>query len=86
MLWNVVAMFSWLLRVPEPFDIVDLRWDQMDFARATLRVPNAKQEKTSAHPISADRASRRDRACEADCWPSCLSDLSNEGRILCVSS
>ena len=46
------------LRVSE---LVDLRWDQVDFRTATLHVPRAKQGTPSTHPIIGDelRALRR---------------------------
>jgi type 1 fimbriae regulatory protein FimB/type 1 fimbriae regulatory protein FimE len=46
------------LRVSE---LVDLRWDQVDFRTATLHVRRAKQGTPSAHPIVGDelRALRR---------------------------
>ena len=46
------------LRVSE---LVDLRWDQIDFRTATLHVRRAKQGTPSAHPIIGDelRALRR---------------------------
>jgi type 1 fimbriae regulatory protein FimB/type 1 fimbriae regulatory protein FimE len=42
-------------------ELVDLRWDQADFASATLHVRRAKQGTPSAHPILGDelRALRR---------------------------
>jgi integrase len=42
-------------------ELVDLRWDQTDFASATLHVRRAKQGTPSAHPILGDelRALRR---------------------------
>ena len=36
---SLAAMFDWLLRAPEPFEIVDLRWDQVDFASAPYASP-----------------------------------------------
>jgi type 1 fimbriae regulatory protein FimB/type 1 fimbriae regulatory protein FimE len=39
------------LRVSE---LVDLRWDQVDFRRATLHVRRAKQGTPSTHPIVGD--------------------------------
>src|SRR6476646_6224637 len=46
------------LRVSE---LVDLRWDQIDFASATLHVRRVKQGTPSTHPIMGDelRALRR---------------------------
>jgi len=46
------------LRVSE---LVDLRWDQIDFATATLHVRGVKQGTPSTHPIMGDelRALRR---------------------------
>src|SRR5664280_2927348 len=46
------------LRVSE---LVDLRWDQVDFATATLHVRRVKQGTPSTHPILGDelRALRR---------------------------
>ena len=46
------------LRVSE---LVDLRWDQIDFATATLHVRRVKQGTPSTHPIMGDelRALRR---------------------------
>ncbi|MBR0777224.1 tyrosine-type recombinase/integrase [Bradyrhizobium diazoefficiens] len=46
------------LRVSE---LVDLRWDQIDFASATLHVSRVKQGTPSTHPIMGDelRALRR---------------------------
>ena len=46
------------LRVSE---LVDLRWDQIDFDRATLAVRRVKQGSPSTHPIQGDelRALRR---------------------------
>ena len=46
------------LRVSE---LVDLRWDQVDFATATLHVRRVKQGRPSTHPIMGDelRALRR---------------------------
>jgi integrase len=42
-------------------ELVDLRWDQVDFATATLHVRRVKQGTPSTHPISGDesRALRR---------------------------
>ncbi len=42
-------------------ELVDLRWDQVDFRTATLHVRRAKQRTPSAHPILGDelRALRR---------------------------
>jgi type 1 fimbriae regulatory protein FimB/type 1 fimbriae regulatory protein FimE len=42
-------------------ELVDLRWDQVDFATATLHVRRVKQGTPSAHPIMGDelRALRR---------------------------
>lgn len=42
-------------------ELVDLRWDQVDFAHATLHVRRAKGGKPSAHPLQGDvmRALRR---------------------------
>lgn len=42
-------------------ELVDLRWDQIDFARATLAVRRAKRGSPSTHPILGDelRALRR---------------------------
>ena len=42
-------------------ELVDLRWDQVDFASATLHVRRVKQGITSTHPIRGDelRALRR---------------------------
>jgi integrase len=42
-------------------ELVDLRWDQVDFARATLAVRRAKRGSPSTHPILGDelRALRR---------------------------
>ena len=42
-------------------ELVDLRWDQVDFASATLHVRRVKQGTPSAHPILGDelRALRR---------------------------
>jgi type 1 fimbriae regulatory protein FimB/type 1 fimbriae regulatory protein FimE len=44
-----------------PVELVDLRWDQIDFAAATLAVRRAKRGTPSTHPISGDelRALRR---------------------------
>lgn len=44
-----------------PAELVDLRWDQIDFASATLHVRRAKRGTPSTHPISGDelRALRR---------------------------
>jgi integrase len=39
------------LRVSE---LVDLRWDQVDFRIGTLHVPRVKQGTPSAHPIVGD--------------------------------
>ena len=46
------------LRVSE---LVDLRWDQIDFARGTLAVRRVKHGSPSTHPIMGDelRALRR---------------------------
>src|SRR5258705_12600534 len=46
------------LRVSE---LVDLRWDQIDFTKATLHVRRVKQGTPSTHPIPGDesRALRR---------------------------
>jgi integrase len=35
-------------------ELVDLRWDQIDFARATLAVRRAKRGTPSTHPIQGD--------------------------------
>ncbi|WP_426537728.1 tyrosine-type recombinase/integrase [Bradyrhizobium sp. McL0615] len=42
-------------------ELVDLRWDQIDFATATLHVRRVKQGTPSTHPIMGDelRALRR---------------------------
>jgi integrase len=42
-------------------ELVDLRWDQVDFAHATLHVRRAKGGKPSSHPLQGDvmRALRR---------------------------
>ena len=42
-------------------ELVDLRWDQVEFASATLHVPRVKQGTASTHPIRGDelRALRR---------------------------
>lgn len=42
-------------------ELVDLRWDQVDFAKATLHVRRVKQGTPSTHPIQGDelRALRR---------------------------
>jgi len=42
-------------------ELVDLRWDQIDFDRATLAVRRVKQGSPSTHPIQGDelRALRR---------------------------
>jgi len=42
-------------------ELVDLRWDQIDFDRATLAVRRVKQGSRSTHPIQGDglRALRR---------------------------
>jgi type 1 fimbriae regulatory protein FimB/type 1 fimbriae regulatory protein FimE len=44
-----------------PAELVDLRWDQIDFGRATLAVRRAKRGSPSTHPIMGDelRALRR---------------------------
>ena len=44
-----------------PSELVDLRWDQIDFERATLAVRRAKRGTPSTHPIIGDemRALRR---------------------------
>jgi type 1 fimbriae regulatory protein FimB/type 1 fimbriae regulatory protein FimE len=44
-----------------PFELVDLRWDQVDFKTATLHVRRVKQGTPSTHPILGDelRAQRR---------------------------
>src|SRR4051794_6019270 len=46
-----------------PVELVDLRWDQIDFAAATLAVRRAKRGTPSTHPILGDelRALRRMR-------------------------
>jgi len=51
------------LRVSE---LVDLRWDQMEFATATLHVRRVKQGTPSTHPILGDelRALRRLGTCQ----------------------
>src|SRR4051812_35502495 len=35
-------------------ELVDLRWDQIDFAAATLHVHRVKNGKPAAHPIRGD--------------------------------
>ena len=42
-------------------ELVDLRWDQIDFQRATLAVRRAKRGSPSTHPLQGDemRALRR---------------------------
>jgi type 1 fimbriae regulatory protein FimB/type 1 fimbriae regulatory protein FimE len=54
----VLMAFRHGLRVSE---LVDLRWDQIDFASATLHVRRAKRGTPSTHPIRGDelRALRR---------------------------
>ena len=54
----VLVAFRHGLRVSE---LVDLRWDQVDFATATLHVRRVKRGTPSTHPISGDelRALRR---------------------------
>ena len=54
----ILAAFRHGLRVSE---LVDLRWDQVDFRTATLHVRRAKQGTPSTHPIVGDelRALRR---------------------------
>ena len=54
----VGACYRHGLRVSE---LVDLRWDQVDFRTATLHVCRAKQGTPSTHPILGDelRALRR---------------------------
>jgi type 1 fimbriae regulatory protein FimB/type 1 fimbriae regulatory protein FimE len=44
-----------------PSELVDLRWDQVDFKTATLHVRRVKQGTSSTHPILGDelRAQRR---------------------------
>jgi type 1 fimbriae regulatory protein FimB/type 1 fimbriae regulatory protein FimE len=44
-----------------PAELVDLRWDQVDFKAATLHVRRVKQGTPSVHPIAGDelRALRR---------------------------
>jgi integrase len=37
-----------------PVELVDLRWDQIDFDRATLAVRRAKRGSPSTHPIQGD--------------------------------
>ena len=36
-------------------ELVDLRWDQMDFGTATLHVRRVKQGTPATHPILGDR-------------------------------
>lgn len=54
----ILAAWRHGLRVSE---LVDLRWDQIDFASATLHVRRVKQGTPSTHPIMGDelRALRR---------------------------
>ncbi|MGZ3355956.1 MAG: tyrosine-type recombinase/integrase [Isosphaeraceae bacterium] len=63
------------LRVSE---LVDLRWDQIDFASATLHVRRVKRGTPSTHPIMGDelRALRRlQRAPEQDGPPGWLTSF-----------
>jgi integrase len=57
---STMILVAWRhgLRVSE---LVDLRWDQIDFATATLHVRRAKRGTPSTHPILGDelRALRR---------------------------
>src|SRR5262245_18502423 len=54
----VLVAYRHGLRVSE---LVDLRWDQVDFRTATLHVRRAKQGTPSTHPVPGDelRALRR---------------------------
>jgi integrase len=53
------------LRVSE---LVDLRWDQIDFDHANLHVRRVKKGTPSTHPIRGDRASCGARWCGGQAW------------------
>ena len=55
-------------------ELVDLRWDQVDFGKATLHVRRVKQGTPSTHPILGDelRALRRFSASRSPNHPSSL--------------
>ena len=55
-------------------ELVDLRWDQVEFASATLHVRRVKQGTPSTHPIIGDelRALRRLQREQEPSRPSCL--------------
>jgi integrase len=61
-------------------ELVDLRWDQVDFETATLHVRRVKQGTPSTHPILGDelRALRRLQRDQAPKSPFVLSDKKRE--------